>query len=100
MVTGEMGYSNLLTVGVQFIGEAKEWIIFKFESLFWPDKGRMEVRSLYGSIYWKKNLGKMLEFVLSKYETHMRLPNSVWCKDLFMRIKRNVGFTYYIIAAG
>lgn len=53
---------------MQFIEEAKEQIIFKFESIFWPDKGRMEVRSLCGLIYWKKNLGKMFQFVLSKYE--------------------------------
>lgn len=32
--------------------------------------------------------------------TYLRLPNSVWSKDQFMRIKRNVGDTYNIIAAG
>lgn len=67
-VTGEMGYSNLVTIEVPFIGEGKAHIVSKFRFIFWPDKARMEMRCSGGSIYWKKNLLKMSEFVVSQDE--------------------------------
>lgn len=52
------------------MGKGKKQIMLKYESDFWLDKARMGVRSPGGSIYWKKNLGKLCAFQLSKDE-HM-----------------------------
>lgn len=60
IVTREMGYPGLLNVVEQFLGEGKEQILSKYESMFWPNKARMGIRSSGSSIYWK-NLGKMCE---------------------------------------
>lgn len=67
-VMGEFRYSNFLTALAQFIGEGKEHIISNFESIFRADKARIGVRSPGGSIYWKKNLSKICDFILSQNE--------------------------------
>lgn len=75
IVTREMGFSNLATVEAQFMGEGREQILSKFESMFWPDKEGMGLRSPGGSIYWKTNLGKMSEFMLIQDESTLKISN-------------------------
>lgn len=88
MVTREMGHSNLLIVEARFMEEGKEQLVFKSESIFWPIKRG----SSGGSTYWKKNLGKMCAFVLSKDEDTLEVIEAmpIWSKDPFVHIKRNV----------
>lgn len=88
MVTTEMGHSNLLIVEDQFMEEGKEQLVLKYESVF----GLIKRGSSGGSRYWKKNLGKMCAFVLSKDEDTLDVTKAMpkTSKDPFMRIKRNV----------
>lgn len=52
-ITGDMDSSDILTVESQFVGEGKEHIVMKSHSNYRPDKARIGVRSLGGSIYWR-----------------------------------------------
>lgn len=65
-VAGEMGCSNILTAEEQVFGKGMEHIVTKFQSIFWPNKARVGVRSPGGSIYWKKSL--LCDFVLNQDE--------------------------------
>lgn len=58
MVTVDMESLNLLNTNAQFLGEGKEQIVSNYDLIFWFDKARMKVRSLSGSMHWKKTLEK------------------------------------------
>lgn len=45
MVPGEMGCSDLLIVEAQFVREGKKQIVSNYDSIFWPDKARIGVRT-------------------------------------------------------
>lgn len=62
-VIGEMGCSNALTFESQFVGDGREHIVAKFQSMYKPDKARAGLRSPGGSIYERKNLSFMSDFV-------------------------------------
>lgn len=65
-LTGAMGCLNALTVKEKFVGEGIEHVLANFQSVFWPDKTRVGVRSPGGSIYWKKNSSTMIVLILSR----------------------------------
>lgn len=53
----------------------------------------MRVRSPGSPIDWKKNLGKMYEFILSQDEKRFEIDEVelIWSKDLFICSKKDVG---------
>lgn len=55
------------------------------------------VRSLGGLLCWKKSLGKMREFVMSKDEDTLKVAPMIpiWNKDRFIATKKNVRVPQY-----
>lgn len=88
-----MGCSTVLTTESQFVGEGREHIVAKFQSVYWPDKSSIWVRSLGGSIYKKNNLNTMTDFVLDQNEETPEIAKGgpVWNKDHFVRVMIDVG---------
>lgn len=74
------------------MGEGRKHIVAILQSMFWPGKARMEVRSPGGSIYWKKNLSMIYDFILNQDEKTLEIAETgpTWNKDHFLRIKRDV----------
>lgn len=70
-----MGCSNNLTLESQFVGKGRKNIVSIFHS-YWPDKARVGMRSLRGSIYSRKNLSKMSNFVEDKNEETMEIADA------------------------
>lgn len=75
-----MGCSNVLNAEAQFVGEGREYIVAKFQFVFWPDKARVGVSSPGGFIYWKKILSTMSYFVLNQHEKTFEIVEvgSMW----------------------
>lgn len=91
--TREMRCSNRLIVESLFVGEGREYIVSKFQSIYWPDKLRVGLRSPGGSIYIKKSLSTMSDFVLDQPEQTLEITETdlAWNRDRFLRIKEMLG---------
>lgn len=88
----EMGCSNALTAESQFIADGREQIVAKFQSMYWPNKARVGVRSLGGFIYQRKNVSMMRDFVEDQNEEIVEVAKAglVWNSDPSLCIKRDI----------
>lgn len=76
-------------------------ILAKFKSIFGPVKIRVGVSSPRGSIYWKKNLSTMCEFILNQDEKTLDIVKTgpFWTKDPFLASREAWGAYCPITAA-
>lgn len=60
------------------------------------------MRSLGGSIHWKKNLSKMCVSALSKDEKTLEIAEAgpIWTKDPFLHVKKDVRGANCLTSAG
>lgn len=64
------------TAESQFGGDGIEYVTAKFQFIYWPDKERVGVRSLGGSIYGRKNLSLMSDFVEDQNEETLEITET------------------------
>lgn len=77
----------------QFAGGGKAHIVSKFQSIFWPDRVRIEMRSPRGSIYWRTLMEKFCAFVENKTPKPLEIPKipTIYNNDPFLRARKRLG---------
>lgn len=81
-----------MTVESQFIGEGKVHIMSKFQSIFWLDGVRIGVRTPRGSIYYRKLLESLCDFVEEQSAESLEIPMIplVYHSDAFIRARKRL----------
>lgn len=89
-----MGCSNALTTESEFVGDGREHIVVKFQPVYWLDRARVGVRSSGGSIYWRKNLSIMSDFVEDQNGEAWESARLVQCGTRTLSFERCWGANY------